>query len=129
MKDRAVAVIVRDERLLVIHRRKHGTAYVTLPGGGVEPGETPEAACVRELQEETGLHGTVGEHLLTLSNAGRVEHYFRVDAPAGEPVLGGEEAEADSPTNRYEPAWLPLGDLSAADLKPLEIKRLLSRAC
>jgi 8-oxo-dGTP pyrophosphatase MutT (NUDIX family) len=129
VKDRAVAVVIRDQRLLVIHRQKNGTAYVTLPGGGVEPGETAETACVRELQEETGLRGTVEEHLLTLSNAGRVEHYFRVDAPAGEPVLGGEEAEANSPTNRYDPAWLPLAELPAAELKPVEVKRLLSRAC
>ncbi len=35
----------------------------TLPGGGIEFGEHPEAAAVRELYEETGLIGTIGELL------------------------------------------------------------------
>jgi ADP-ribose pyrophosphatase YjhB (NUDIX family) len=33
----------------------------TLPGGGVEFGEHPEAAALRELHEETGLHGRIVE--------------------------------------------------------------------
>jgi ADP-ribose pyrophosphatase YjhB (NUDIX family) len=35
----------------------------TLPGGGVEFGEHPEAAALRELEEETGLVGTIAELL------------------------------------------------------------------
>jgi 8-oxo-dGTP diphosphatase len=35
----------------------------TLPGGGIEFGEHPEAAALRELHEETGLIGRIAELL------------------------------------------------------------------
>lgn len=50
-----VDAIVRNERaeILLIRRADGGTW--DLPGGAVEPGETPSAAVVREVREETGL--------------------------------------------------------------------------
>jgi ADP-ribose pyrophosphatase YjhB (NUDIX family) len=38
--------------------------YWDIPGGYVEPGESPRAACVRELREELGLELSVGPHLV-----------------------------------------------------------------
>jgi 8-oxo-dGTP diphosphatase len=38
--------------------------YWDIPGGYVEPGESPRAACQREIQEELGLRITVGRHLV-----------------------------------------------------------------
>src|SRR3954470_15023671 len=54
---RAVAVVVRGAKLLVIARRLDGQEYAVLPGGGIEPGESPEQAAVRELAEECSLEG------------------------------------------------------------------------
>jgi 8-oxo-dGTP diphosphatase len=50
----AVAVILRQERLLMIRRSQHVIApgMYCFPGGGIEPGETQQQAVVRELQEE-----------------------------------------------------------------------------
>src|SRR5210317_996927 len=53
----AVALIDVDGRVL-LGERPEGKSMAGLwefPGGKVEPGETPEAALVRELQEELGI--------------------------------------------------------------------------
>ncbi|QXT40085.1 8-oxo-dGTP diphosphatase MutT [Gymnodinialimonas ceratoperidinii] len=53
----AVALIDRDGRVLLA-QRPEGKSMAGLwefPGGKVEPGETPEAALIRELQEELGI--------------------------------------------------------------------------
>lgn len=56
---RVVLVDARGRVLLLhfVYRRGPlaGTDYWGLPGGGIEPGETPERAAVRELGEETGV--------------------------------------------------------------------------
>ena len=62
---RAVAVVLRDRRLLVIKRHFAGRDYAVLPGGSVEPGESFEEAVVRELQEEATMAGRVDRLLLT----------------------------------------------------------------
>ncbi|MEQ8787224.1 MAG: NUDIX domain-containing protein [Pirellulaceae bacterium] len=53
----AVAVIVREERLLVVRRSQHVAApgRYCFPGGGIEPGESEAEAVRRELLEELGV--------------------------------------------------------------------------
>ena len=92
----------------------------TLPGGGVDHGEDPRTAVVREIHEETGLEATVGEtarvysaHLPRASRDGLL-----VDAHAIRIVYDGWAAP-DAPTPRVlevdgstiEAAWKPLDDV------------------
>lgn len=53
----AVALVDRDGRVLLAERPegKNLAGMWEFPGGKVAPGETPEAALIRELQEELGI--------------------------------------------------------------------------
>jgi 8-oxo-dGTP diphosphatase len=52
-----VGVFVKKEGKILVGKRKgsHGAATWALPGGHLEPGESFEACCKREVHEETGL--------------------------------------------------------------------------
>ncbi|CAK2423748.1 hypothetical protein VCRA2113O415_180035 [Vibrio crassostreae] len=56
MKNIAMAVVVRDGKVLVQKRFRHGQGMVfEFPGGSVDPGESGSQAEIRELWEETSL--------------------------------------------------------------------------
>ena len=67
----AVALIRRDDNILLVQQQGPDDPLPTwaLPGGGVEPGELPTEAVVREVKEETGVEVIDCGHLLYV-NAG-----------------------------------------------------------
>ncbi len=61
MRVAAYAVVERRGKLLLTHWRRGHLHGWTLPGGGLDPGEDPRDAVVREVLEETGLEAKVGK--------------------------------------------------------------------
>ncbi|MDV6373334.1 NUDIX hydrolase [Deinococcus arenicola] len=120
MRPRAVGILLNNEnQVLLMLRQKAGRAYATLPGGGIENGETPAQACARELLEEVNLVVAVGEEVLVLDNLDNHEHYFRVSHVSGEMRLGdGPEGIRNSAENSYTPQWVDVSDLDAVNLVP-----------
>ncbi|QIK64798.1 NUDIX hydrolase [Leucobacter viscericola] len=57
----AYAVVERRGKILLTHWRRGHLHGWTLPGGGLESGEDPRDAVVREVLEETGLEARVGK--------------------------------------------------------------------
>lgn len=51
----ARAIVVENNRLLIMRRLKGGNQYYTLVGGQLKEGESLEAGLAREVNEETGL--------------------------------------------------------------------------
>ncbi|MER5639328.1 NUDIX domain-containing protein [Kitasatospora sp. NPDC002227] len=111
---RAAAVLIRDGRMLAIRYPPEGGRRYFIPGGGVEAGETPETAVLRELREETGLSGTVLRELAKVYNRGREEHYYLVAAD-GEPETGLDLAAGETLE------WLPVASLPQTPVWPVRL--------
>ena len=106
-RKRAAAIIVRDGRVLMVHERslRDGSReWWTLPGGGIETGESVTDAVRREVLEETGISiepvALAGyREVITRDDANRVQGHFVILAfaarwVAGEPRLNEEISEA-----------------------------------
>jgi 8-oxo-dGTP diphosphatase len=128
MRMRAVAVVIDGQDVLVIRRRKNGREYAVLPGGGVEDGEAPEGACLRELYEETGLLGLLHETLLVQPEETGSQFYFRVSVDRRDVSLGGPELSRVSPDNWYRPEWVPQSALEHINLVPEVVWGVLAEA-
>lgn len=51
----AAVVLLDDQSRALLIRQNYGAGLWGIPGGAVEPGESPQEAAVREAREETGL--------------------------------------------------------------------------
>ncbi|MFJ5214662.1 NUDIX domain-containing protein [Streptomyces sp. NPDC088354] len=115
-RTRAGAVIIRDGHMLLIRYRHRRGDFYEIPGGGVEPGETPETAVVRELAEETGLTATVGREIARVNRVHRGSHpghYFLVEASGTIGPRSSLDLEKGA-----APVWVPVADLRHLPLWP-----------
>lgn len=91
MKQVVAALIVRENKILICQRTRHQNMPLKweFPGGKIEPGEHPEQALHRELEEELGIHATIGHKVATIrhnyNSGSSVElQFFVVEEFSGE---------------------------------------------
>jgi ADP-ribose pyrophosphatase YjhB (NUDIX family) len=117
---RAYGVVVRDGHVLLVRAAARTAAPGAwwLPGGGIDFGESPEEAVVREVREETGLSASQLELLDVISERharrnGDEAHSIRIIYRVGR-VEGELRHEVDGTTDLA--AWVALDDLNALPL-------------
>ncbi|NOK62932.1 MAG: NUDIX hydrolase [Chloroflexi bacterium AL-W] len=86
---RVQAIVVRDNRVLMVKYQQDGQEWWCLPGGGQEPDETSAQGALRELLEECNVNGVVGSLPYHVCYGPEDETYsFLVDIGEQTPALG-----------------------------------------
>jgi len=130
----AYALIVDEQRRILLSWYNGPTPCWTLPGGGVDFGESCEDAVMREVHEETGYQVEVGR-VLTVSTR-TAERSFQRDLPFQAvrvvyeaQVVGGTlgTLEVGGTTDRAE--WIPIDALDEAGPRADLVSDLVATWC
>jgi 8-oxo-dGTP pyrophosphatase MutT (NUDIX family) len=111
---------------LIARRDRRGRLVWSLPKGHIEAGETPEAAAIREVHEETGITGTI------LARLGTIDFWFmadekRIHKTVHHYLLEAQDVElSDADAEVTEVAWVPLDEV-AGRLRYADERRLVDR--
>lgn len=110
MKEACRLLQVNGEGKLLLAKRAEGDyagGYWSALGGKVDPGESPEEALIREVQEEAGLAISGLKLFRKYSNEDWVTHFFAAQA-TGDLVL--------DPTEHSEAGYFSLGEMAMLPL-------------
>lgn len=111
-------IVVDSGRILLVQRGQQPSLGLwSIPGGRLEPGETTEEGCAREVLEETGLRVEVGALVGTVERDAPAGGVYVIDdhvctpAPGDQAVVSGDDA-ADA-------RWFDRAELEALDASGL----------
>ena len=118
---RVSAVMMKDGSILMVRISDRGRSWWCLPGGTIEPSETPEETIRRELREELNLRVVCGERLYEapMPHEDGIDVGILVTAPT-DPLLPG----VDPSVTAW--AWRPFDDAEAS-WQVAEVRKALGR--
>jgi 8-oxo-dGTP diphosphatase len=131
MRVRAGVILIEDGKVALIERHRAGKHYYVFPGGGMDDGETPEQAAVREMEEETGLQVAIRRKVAQIYFGLSEQIYYLVDRLDGKFGTGTGEEFTDSDPNDptegvYVPVWMFLEELAQHDkVYPADVAALV----
>ncbi|MGN1337288.1 MAG: NUDIX hydrolase [Candidatus Coprovivens sp.] len=125
------AIIIDNDEVILMFRRKiiDGITkeYYAIPGGGIETGETKEAATIREIKEEFNLDIEILSYLGTVEDEKNIGYVFNTKIIGGNLKLGGEELEHNNESNYYEIQRIKLNEIDNIELFE-ENRKLIEKA-
>jgi len=135
MRTRAGIVLIEGDKVALIERHRAGLDYFVFPGGGVDDGESPEQAAIRETMEELGIEIAIRQKVIEIQLGQKSRQvYFLVEQTGGEFGTGiGEEYTDSNPNNPeegiYIPIWMPIDELMLhQNIYPVDVAKLVVRS-
>ncbi len=100
----------RGDEVLMLYRHKEPNRGLWIaPGGKIEPGESPRACAIRELQEETGLQATAPELRAVITEISPDPNWQWLMFVYRTPVAAGAKAAGDGREGRLR--WVAIDDV------------------
>jgi len=91
--DGVIGLAFNDKKEVLLIKRRDIPIWI-IPGGGIEDGETPEEAMIREFQEETGFRIKIKRKAAIYRQDNKKDiHLFVCQIIFGKPTLGPETKE------------------------------------
>ncbi|MCP4175246.1 MAG: NUDIX domain-containing protein [Fuerstiella sp.] len=107
MREGAVAVVFDDQKDNVLFVKRRDVPIWVLPGGGIDPGESPDVAAVREVFEESGLEVRVVRKVAVYTPTGKLTsetHLFECCVVGGQTCTSNETKDVGFfPVDSYPP--------------------------
>jgi len=135
MRVRAGIVLIKENKVALIERHRTGLDYYVFPGGGVDEGETPEQAAIRETMEELGIEVAIKQKVAEINLGPKSRQiYFLVEHVSGEFGTGTGEEFTDSDPNDpdegiYVPIWMPIAELPRRkNIYPVDLSKLVVKS-
>jgi 8-oxo-dGTP diphosphatase len=134
VRTRAGIILIEDNKVALIERHRGGVDYFVFPGGGVDEGETPEQAAIRETMEELGLEVLIKQKAVSIHFDQSTQVYYLVERVGGEFGTGTGEEFTDSDPNDpqegiYIPIWMPIDEISQHEnVFPVEVAKLVVKS-
>lgn len=104
-----VCFLKKDSKVLLIKRRD--IPVWVLPGGGIDPGESPEQAACREMEEETGYQTSVVRKIvdyLPIKYLTDYVYFFEMEVIGGSLKIGSETQDLGFFSVEEFPSPIPL---------------------
>jgi len=135
MRIRAGIVLVQDGQVALIERHRAGIDYFVFPGGGVDEGESPEQAAVRETMEELGIAVVIKQKVAEIQLGQKSRQvYFLAEQTGGVFGSGAGEEYTDADPNDpdegiYVPIWMSIDALPLhQNIYPVEVANLVLKS-
>lgn len=128
--ERHAGFVIKDGKILLMHRIKDKEEYYVIPGGHRRIDEKGEEVVIREIEEETAIKAINPKLAFEFKNYhnNNYDFYYICDWVSGlEPRLNGEEAIRNCEENLYEPMWFDLTRVHEIPLYPTFAKEFIVR--
>lgn len=128
------AMVVHEDRLLLIKKIDSDGEYFIFPGGGQEHGEALTQTLIREVKEETGFAVEPGELVCIRDYIGanhefrdNSSHFHQVELYFSAKLLKDGHTSADLPdAGQIGVEWLPLAKVLASRVYPLSLRSIFA---